>query len=452
MPPSSFSSSLRVAIIGRPNVGKSTLLNRLAGRHFALVADVPGVTRDRKEIDTLFFGLPLTLIDTAGLEDQAQDTLTRHMHAQTKQAMEEADVILFVIDGRAGILPDDHALAKNVRKMGRPVILIANKCEGRHGGDALPEAYRLGLGDPLPFSAAHGQGLSDLASLLEKHMPQGERNDEEAPSSLTKPLDLAIVGRPNVGKSTLINRLIGQERLLTGPTAGVTRDAIGVAWSYQGRRLNLIDTAGLRRQGKIADDLEKLTRADSFNAVRFAPVVILVLEASQALEKQDALLAQHILKEGRGLVLALNKWDQINNPAAFLKEFTEKLEIILPQARGVPYCPVSALKGMGLDPLMQEVFRVEKRLNTRLSTADLNRWLAEALSVHTPPLVQGRRLKIKYITQIKTRPPTFVLFGNQMESLPDSYLRYLTNRLRETFHLWGIPLRLQVRSSKNPYV
>lgn len=448
------SSRLRIAIIGRPNVGKSTLFNRLAGQRLALVADTPGVTRDRKEIETLFFGIPLTLIDTAGLEERSGDSMMHQMQTQTKRAVEEADVILFLMDGRAGVMPDDTVLAKWVRKTLLPVILIANKCEGNRGWESIHEAHRLGLGDPLPFSAAHGEGLSDLASLLGQYAPQQPMEEEtEKPIDYTsKPLELAILGRPNVGKSTLINRLIGDDRLLTGPEAGITRDAIGVIWSYQGREIKLIDTAGLRRQGKVIHDLEKMAVADSLKAVRFAHVVILVLEAQQALERQDALLAEHVLKEGRGLVVALNKWDQIKSPDLFLKEFKEKLEMILPQGKGVPCLPVSALKGMALESLIQAAFRVEILLNTRISTADLNRWLAEALINHTPPLINGRRLKVKYITQIKTRPPTFVLFGNQMEHLPESYLRYLTNRLRETFGLWGIPLRLQVRSSKNPYV
>lgn len=443
--------ALRVAIVGRPNVGKSTLFNRLAGQPLALVADQPGVTRDRKETTTTFFGIPVTLIDTAGLEERAHDTLMAQMQGQTKRAMDDADVILFLIDGYSGVIPDDFVLAKLVRKTGLPVILIANKCEGKRGKETLPDAYRLGLGAPLPFSAAHGEGLSDLASLLGEHEQAPSQGPAPEENSSDKPLALAILGRPNVGKSTLINRLIGDDRLLTGPTAGLTRDAIAIPWSYHNRKINLIDTAGLRRRGKVTDALEKMGAADSFRAVRFAHVVILVLDALQALEKQDALLAEHVLKEGRGLILALNKWDQVTAPDALLKKIQHKVDLILPQAKGVTCLPVSALTGKGLESLIEAAFAVEKKLNTRIPTADLNRWLAEALMNHTPPLVKGRRLKIKYITQIKTRPPTFILFGNQMESLPESYLRYLTNRLRETFDLWGIPLRLEGRSSKNPY-
>ncbi len=458
--------SLKVALIGRPNVGKSTLFNRLLGKPKALVADIPGVTRDWKSGDTVFYGVPLTVLDTAGQEEKGDDILQPQIQAQTRELIRNADVVLWIVDGRTGLLADDKTIAQKLRRLrsGNPVGVVVNKCEGKAGRDTLAEVHGIGFGDPFPISAIHGDGLMELVTFLDglwqtyypplplEAAETSEETDEpEEREEQERPLALAILGRPNVGKSTLVNQLLGEERLLTGPQAGVTRDSIELPWSYRGKPIKLIDTAGLRKKGRITDELEKMAVRDSLQAVRFAHIVILVLDATQALEKQDLTLADHAIQEGRGLILAFNKWDQVSSPEATLNIFRERVEILLPQVKRLPFFTVSALQGKGLTALIKQAIRLQRLLDTRVTTGSLNRWLEEILTHHTPPMVNGRRIKLKYITQIKTRPPTFALFGNQLDALAESYQRYLLNRLREAFHLWGIPLRLQLHNSKNPY-
>jgi GTPase len=465
---------LTVALIGRPNVGKSTLFNRLLGKPKALVADTPGVTRDWKSGDTVFYGVPLTVLDTAGQEEKGDDILQPQIQAQTRELIQDADVVLWIVDGRTGLLPDDRAIAQKLRRLrsGNPVAVVVNKCEGHAGRDTLAEVYGIGFGDPFPISAIHGDGLMELVLFLDglwqtyypplpsleadaENREYGEtaENAEAADEAKEqeRPLALAILGRPNVGKSTLVNQLLGEDRLLTGPQAGVTRDAIELPWSYRGKPIKLIDTAGLRKKGRITDELEKMAVRDSLQAVRFAHIVILVLDATQALEKQDLTLADHAIQEGRGLILAFNKWDQVKSPDRALDHLKERIETLLPQVKRLPFFTVSALTGRGLTALIKQAIRVQALLDTRVTTGALNRWLEEILENHTPPMVNGRRIKIKYITQVRMRPPTFALFGNQLDALAESYQRYLLNRLRETFHLWGIPLRLHLRNSKNPF-
>lgn len=442
---------LKVAIVGRPNVGKSTLFNRLCGKKMAIVHDLPGVTRDRKEAFGHLGDIPLNLIDTAGLEDKSQDPLMEGMKRQVMEAIRMGDVILFMIDGREGLTPLDQSFATLLRKTEKPVLLLANKCEGREGNQGIAEAWGLGFGEPLPTSAEHGLGLESLyESLLPfyKGPLNGEKEEEEEEFT---PLQLAIVGRPNVGKSTLLNQLIGYERVLTGPEAGVTRDAIAIEWTYKNHLLRLIDTAGLRRRAKVTEKLEHMAVGESLSAVRYAQVVILVIDATQPLEKQDLHIASQVIEEGRCLVLALNKWDLISNKQQLLTHLKARLTAVLPQVRHIPLVPLSALTGKNKETLLDAVLAMYETWNKRISTAKLNRWLEELVSHHPPPLIAGRRLKIKYLTQIKTRPPTFVLFSSKSSELPDSYARYIVNGLREAFDLEGVPLRLSVRSSKNPY-
>lgn len=442
---------LHVAIVGRPNVGKSTLFNRLCGKRMAIVHDIPGVTRDRKEAFGHLGDIPLKLVDTAGFEDKSQDPLMKEMKAQVVKALQAADVVLFVIDGREGVTPVDEAFAALLRTIEKPLLLLANKCEGKAGLQGISEAWGLGFGEPLPLSAEHGQGLE---SLYESLLPfyNGPLGEEEEEESAPPPLQLAIVGRPNVGKSTLFNQLMGDERVLTGPEAGVTRDAIAVDWAYKDYPLRLIDTAGLRKRTKVTEKLEWLATSESLSAVQYAHVAILVIDATQPLEKQDLHIASQVVEEGRCLVLALNKWDLISNKQELLKHLKEKLTIVLPQVRGVPLVPLSALTGQNKEKLLDAVLALHTLWNKRISTSRLNRWLEGLVAHHPPPLVSGRRIKIKYLTQIKTRPPTFVLFSSKSAELPDSYVKYVLNGLREAFDLEGIPLRLFVRSGKNPYV
>lgn len=443
---------LTVAIIGRPNVGKSTLLNRLVGRKVALVHDTPGVTRDRKEIFTNFRGLNLKLIDTAGFEQGDEGSIETRMYKQTKRAIDEADVCLFMIDARTGIHPYDEAFASLVRQSGKPVILIANKCEGKLQEDSVFEAYKLGLGEPVPFSAEHGLGMEDLYTLLASHQKDDDKGQEtEEEEEKSRPIDLAIVGRPNVGKSTLVNAFLGDERMLTGPEAGITRDSIKTEWSFKGHKINLVDTAGLRRQSKITDSLEKMSAASTKHAAFMAQVVILVLDADAVLDKQDLTIARQVIDEGRALVIAVNKWD-IANRQQTIQKLNDKLQTSLTQISGVPTVTVSALKKEGLDKLMNAVLKAYDRWNTRIPTAPLNQWFADVQEQNQPPLGKNkRRIKLKYITQAKTRPPAFYIFSSNPEGLPDSYLRYLTNSLRETFNLGGVPIRITVRKSDNPY-
>lgn len=443
---------LTVAIIGRPNVGKSTLLNRLAGRKVALVHDTPGVTRDRKEVFADFRGIELKLIDTAGFETGDETSIETRMYKQTKKAIDEADVCLFMIDARAGLHPYDETFAALVRQSHKPVILLANKCEGKLQEDSIFEAYKLGLGEPVPFSAEHGLGLEDLYALLKEHVKaQKDETPEDETDEKSRPIDIAIVGRPNVGKSTLTNALLGNERMLTGPEAGITRDAIKSEWSFKGRKINLVDTAGLRRQSKITDSLEKMSAASTKHAAFMAQVVVLVLDADAVLDKQDLTIARQVIDEGRALVIAVNKWDVANRQQT-IQKLNDKLQTSLTQISSVPTVTISALKKEGLDKLMNAVLKVYDRWNTRIPTAPLNQWFADVLSQNPPPLGKNnRRIKLKYITQAKTRPPAFFLFSSNPEGLPESYLRYLINSLRETFNLGGVPIRMTVRKQDNPY-
>ena len=442
-----------VAIVGRPNVGKSTLFNRLVGKKLALVDDRPGVTRDRREGEAQLGPLHFRIIDTAGLEEAEQGSLLGRMRAQTEAAIEEADVILFVVDARAGILPADRPFADMARRSGKPVVVVANKAEGGAGMSGAYDAFSLGLGDPVPFSAEHGEGLSDLAEALMAHLPAEDDETEEGEDegAAARPLKVAIIGRPNAGKSTLVNRLIGEERLLTGPEAGITRDAIAVDWAWRGRPVQLYDTAGLRKRARVQDKLEKLSVADALRAVQFAEVVVVLLDATVPFEKQDLTIVDLIEREGRALVIGLNKWDLVADRPGLLKELREDASRLLPQVRGAPVVPVSGLAGEGLDRLMEAAFKTAEVWSRRIPTARLNDWLAGAVSSHPPPAVSGRRIKIRYMTQVKARPPHFALFGNQLAALPKSYTRYLVGGLREAFDLPGVPIRLSLRTGKNPY-
>ena len=451
-----------VALIGRPNVGKSTLFNRLVGKKLALVDDRPGVTRDRREGDAALGHLRFKVIDTAGLEEADKDSLAGRMRAQTETAIGQADVILFMIDARLGITPMDQPFADLVRRSGKPVILLANKAEGRKGTDGIMEAYSLGLGDPVPFSAEHGEGTSDLLEALAPFVDDEPEEDEDAwaePAAISdeeaddpsKPLRVTIIGRPNAGKSTLVNRMIGEERLLTGPEAGITRDTISVDYEWRNRPVKLFDTAGMRKRARIEEKLEKLSVADSLRAIRFAEVVVVLLDSTIPFEKQDLTLVDLTEREGRAVVIGLNKWDLVADKQGLLAELKEKASHLLAQVRGVPIVPLSGLAGDGIDRLMQAVFSAYDVWNRRVSTARINRWLDGVLSAHPPPAVAGRRIKIRYMTQAKARPPTFALFGNQLDHLPVSYTRYLVNNLREAFELPGTPIRLHTRGGDNPF-
>ncbi|MBT5540888.1 MAG: ribosome biogenesis GTPase Der, partial [Alphaproteobacteria bacterium] len=444
--------ALTVAIIGRPNVGKSTLFNRLVGRRTALVHETPGLTRDWKEGKAKIGDLSFTVIDTAGYEDESGTHLDSRMWQQSQKALLKSDVALFLIDAREGLTEIDRYLAQKLHKSGIPVILIANKCEGNHPKANIQEAFALGFETPLPISAEHGEGLvilyDALKPLADKAVPEAE-NEEQG-----SPLQLAIVGRPNSGKSTLINNLVGEERLLTGPEAGITRDAIGVNWSYKNKPIHLIDTAGLRRRAKIKEKVERISVISTKKAIQYAECVILLLDATSPFEKQDLTIARQVVEEGRCLLIALNKWDLItpSQRKAYLKDLVQQLELALPQVRGIPCLPISALAKEGFNKLFDSVFKLYEIWNKRLPTSPLNRWLEDALFDHTPPLIRGRRLKVRYMTQVKSRPPTFVLFANFSKEFPESYKRYLLNGLRKTFSLDGVPLRLNIKTGKNPYV
>jgi GTPase len=442
-----------IAIVGRPNVGKSTLFNRLVGRRLALVDDIPGVTRDRREAEATIGDLSFRAIDTAGLEEAAPASLEARMRRQTEAAIADADLVLFLIDARAGVTPADEHFADIVRASGRPVALLANKVEGRAAESGVLEAYSLGFGEPIPVSAEHGIGMPDIYDAIRAAMAAEGDPGSEAPEEEdeTKPLGVAIIGQPNAGKSTLVNRLIGEERMLTGPEAGITRDAIAVDWEWQGRPFRLVDTAGIRRKAKVVGKLEKLSVGDALRAIRFAEVVVLVMDATEPLEKQDLQLADLVAQEGRALVLALNKWDLIGDPQQRIKTLKSDLDETLTQVRGVPMIPISAKSGRGLDELMRAVTAIYATWNKRVATAALNRWLDVTTERHPPPAVSGRRIKLKYLTQSKTRPPTFFLSCSRPEALPDAYRRYLVNGLREDFDLTGVPIRLMLRRDANPY-
>ena len=468
-----------VAIIGRPNVGKSTLFNRLAGQKLALVDDTPGVTRDRRMHAARLYDLKFDVIDTAGLEEAGPATLEGRMRAQTETAMDEADLILFVIDSKSGIMPGDRTFADLARRSGKPTVLVANKAEARDALGGMLEAWELGLGEPCPISAEHGQGLPDLREAMIEALgeerafaedpldkvleagPSGEGligDDIEDPEAEdvpaydeTRPLRIAVVGRPNAGKSTLINALVGEERLLSGPEAGITRDSISVDWEWKGRRIRLFDTAGMRRKSRVQEKLEKLSVADGLRAVRFAEVVVIVLDVTIPFEKQDLQIADLVIREGRAPVIAFNKWDLVENKQELLAELREKTERLLPQVRGLRAVTISAESGKGLDKLMEAIALTHRVWNTRISTGRLNRWLEGVLTRHPPPAVAGRRLKIKYITQVKTRPPGFVVSCSRPDAMPASYIRYLTNALRESLAMPGVPIRLALRAPDNPF-
>ncbi|MBV9552215.1 MAG: ribosome biogenesis GTPase Der [Alphaproteobacteria bacterium] len=439
-----------VAILGRPNVGKSTLFNRLVGRRLALVDDAPGVTRDRREGDGSIADLEFRVIDTAGLEEAAPETLAGRMQTQTERSLDLANVVLLLIDARKGVTAADKHFADWLRRGGKPVILVANKAEGRSELSAVGEAYVLGLGEPVPLSAAHGEGFGELYERL-RPFASVMQSISSAREAGRRPLQLAIVGRPNVGKSTLVNRLIGEDRLLTGPEPGITRDSIALDWEWRGRAIRLVDTAGLRRRARVEQRLERLSVADTLRTIRFAGTVVLVLDALEPFGRQDLTIANMVAEEGRALVLAANKWDAVGDKPAALRQLRDRITASLAQLHGVALVPVSGLAGTGLEALMQAVLDVDELWNKRLSTPALNRWLDGIQQHHPPPLAAGRRLKLRYITQANTRPPTFALFASKPGELPDSYRRYLVNALREDFGLPGTPIRLMVRKGENPY-
>ena len=444
---------LTVAIVGRPNVGKSTLFNRLAVRRAALTHDEPGVTRDRREGEARLGPLRFRVIDTAGLDEGAPDSLAARMMRQTDRAVEAADVALFVIDARAGITAADRHFADMLRRAGAKVVLVANKCEGGAGEAGLIEAFALGLGEPVALSAEHGEGLAELYDALAPFAETANAGtaEVEAEGEAERPLRLAIVGRPNVGKSSLLNRLIGEERVITGPEPGLTRDAIAVEWRYRGRAVRLVDTAGLRRRARVTAPLEKLSAADTLRTIRAVEVVIIVFDATEPPSRQDFGVAALAVEEGRAPVIALNKWDAVDNRRETLSEFRYAVEQALSQAKGVRLVPCSALTGEGVSRLMPAVLECDAAWNARASTAELNRWLEAALERHPPPLVKGRRVKLRYMTQVSARPPSFVAFASRPEGLPDAYQRYLVNGLREAFGLDGVPIRLAFRKGDNPY-
>jgi GTP-binding protein len=446
-----------VAIIGRPNVGKSTLFNRLVGKKLALVDDRPGVTRDRREGDASLLNVPFRLVDTAGFEEDDPQSLPGRMRAQTEAAVRLADVALFMVDARVGITPLDQEIARWLRAGDIPVVLVANKAEGRASENGFLEAFGLGFGEPVAFSAEHGEGLAELfgalAPFIDLPEDMADDEDEDDPQA---PLKLAIVGRPNAGKSTLINRLLGEERLITGPEAGITRDSIAIDWHWQAkdgtlRPVRLIDTAGLRKKARVQDKLEKLSVADALHAVDFAEVVVLLLDATKGLEAQDLKIADQVLQEGRALIVALNKWDVAENPPSLFQGVRAALDDGLAQVRGVPLLTVSAITGRGLDQMIDAAFNARDAWSRRISTGQLNRWFEGAIERNPPPASGGKRIKLRYLTQAKTRPPGFVLFGTRVDQLPESYRRYLVNGIRGELGFAGVPIRLTVRAPRNPF-
>jgi GTP-binding protein len=447
--------SYTIAILGRPNVGKSTLFNKLVGRRLALVDDAPGLTRDRRVSDFELGDLTVHLIDTAGLEEATEGSIEQRMREQTYAAMTEADLVLFMIDARAGVIPADETFASIVRQSGKPVLLVVNKAEGRAGDIGYYDSYALGFGDPIAISAEHSEGIGELLSQMsdalkgrEPLIPDFEEGEDD---DADRPLRIAIVGRPNAGKSTLINALIGEDRMITGPEAGLTRDSISVELTYNGRPLRLFDTAGLRKKARIKERPEHLSVVDALRAIRFAEVVVLLLDVNNPLEKQDLTIADLVAREGRALIIAVNKWDLVADKNARINKLRKEVARLLPQVKGVPVVPVSALAARGLDKLMKAVFETYETWNKRLPTGKLNRFLDDALMRHTPPAVSGKRIRLRYMTQPNARPPTFIVFCSRPKDLPESYSRYLVNGLRESFDLKGVPIRLHMRKGKNPY-
>jgi GTP-binding protein len=440
-----------VVIVGRPNVGKSTLFNRLVGKRLALVDDRPGVTRDRREGDADLLGLQFRIVDTAGFEDEDPDTLPGRMRIQTEAAVANADLALFVIDARAGVTPLDEEIARWLRVSSTPIVLLANKAEGRAGESGILESYAFGFGDPIPFSAEHGEGMDDLFHALVPYVEKGEVPEEEDDESPDAPLKLTVVGRPNAGKSTLVNRMLGEDRLITGPEAGITRDSITVDWEWQGRKVRLIDTAGLRKKAKVDDKLEKLSAADTQRAIDFSEVVVILLDATRGLEAQDLRIADQVFSEGRAMVIALNKWDVAEEGSSLFQGVRAALEEGFAQVKGVPLLTISAATGKGIDQLLQAAFDVREAWSQRLSTAKLNRWFEAALAKNPPPAPGGKRIKLRYITQIKSRPPSFVVFGNRVDDLPESYRRYLVNGIRADLGFGAVPVRLTLRGTRNPF-
>ncbi len=446
-----------VAIIGRPNVGKSTLFNRLVGKKLALVDDRPGVTRDRREGEAELLGLNFRIIDTAGFEEDDPQSLPGRMRAQTEAAVNSADVALFVIDARAGVVPLDEEIGRWLRGSKTPVILLANKAEGRASENGILESYALGFGDPIAFSAEHGEGLSELFSALLPHLERDEVDEEEFDDeSPDAPLKLAIVGRPNAGKSTLVNKMLGEDRMITGPEAGITRDSISIDWSWRDsegrdRQVRLIDTAGLRKKSKVEDKLERLSAADTRHAIDFAEVVVLLLDATRGLEAQDLRIADQIFSEGRAMVIALNKWDTVENGAPLYQGVRAALDEGFAQVKGVPLLTLSATTGKGIDTLLQVAFETREAWSKRVTTGTLNRWFETAIEKNPPPAPGGKRIKLRYVTQIKTRPPSFVIFGTRVDELPESYRRYLVNGIRRELGFGAVPVRLTLRAPKNPF-
>lgn len=455
-----------VAIVGRPNVGKSTLFNRLTGTRAALVSDLPGLTRDRRDARTDIFGSEIRIIDTAGLEEARQGSIADRMRKQTEQAITDADLVLFVIDARAGITASDSAFARIARQSGKPVVLVANKAEGRQGTDGVLDAFSLGLGAPIPISAEHGEGIGDLSAdivaalglKIPKPVKKGRDHDDapsdvpDVPAPRPKPIRVAIVGRPNAGKSTLVNALLGEDRMITGPEPGLTRDSVASELDYKGQSILLFDTAGLRRKAKITETAEKLAASDAVRAIRFAEVVVLLIDAERPFEHQDLTIGHRVTEEGRALVVAINKWDLMPEKQKKLRELKKTVAESLAQVPNVPVVAISARSETGLDQLMSAISKMHATWNRRVSTPQLNRWLEEALTRHSPPAASGRRIKIRYVTQPSTRPPTFVAFCQRADALPKSYVKYLTNSLREAFELPGVPIRFSLRKSENPYV
>ena len=440
-----------VAIVGRPNVGKSTLFNRLVGKRLALVDDRPGVTRDRREGEASLLGLEFRVIDTAGYEDEDPASLPGRMRQQTEAAVREADAALFLIDAREGLTPLDEEIGRWLRAEDTPVIVAANKAEGRGGEAGRLEAFALGLGEPIAISAEHGEGVVDLFEALRPHVEREENDEDEEEEAEGGPLKLAIVGRPNAGKSTLVNRMLGQERMITGPEAGITRDSITLEWEWNGRPVRLIDTAGLRKRAKVDDKLERLSAADTRRSIDFAEVVVLLLDATRGLEVQDLKIADAVVEEGRALIIALNKWDVAEGASALFNGVKAALEEGLAQLKGVPLLTVSAKTGKGIDTILEVAFELRESWSRRVSTGELNRWFEGAIDANPPPAPGGKRIKLRYITQVKTRPPSFVVFGNRVDDLPESYRRYLLNALRRDLKLGPVPLRLTLRGSRNPF-